>query len=138
MSRDSGVERIRFVGFLNQSALPGLYAAADLFVLPSEEEPWGLIVNEVMAAGLPVIVSDQVGAAADLVECRNTGIIFPCGDICALRSGLETLLSSPELRKTMGMNARKLIRSWDVDACASKFVAAARDQVAMTSGTFKK
>lgn len=136
--RDSGIERIRFVGFLNQSALPGLYAAADFFVLPSEEEPWGLIVNEVMAAGLPVIVSDQVGAAADLVEGRSTGIVYPCGDIGALRSALESLLKSPELRKTMGTNARKLIRSWDVDACATEFVAATRAQVALAPTTLTK
>jgi len=138
LARDSGVKTIRFVGFLNQSALPGLYAASDIFVLPSEEEPWGLIVNEVMAAGLPVVVSDQVGAAADLVEGKSTGVVFPCGDIGALKSALDSLLRSPELRADLGRNARALIRGWDVDVCATAFVAAAGAQVSVPRATVTK
>lgn len=109
--------RARFIGFQNQTELPSLYAASDIFVLPSEEEPWGLVVNEVMAAGLPVVVTDEVGAAPDLVEGKNTGIVYPCGDIDALASALEMMICSESTRLEMGRNAKKLIADWNIDSC---------------------
>ncbi|MEI7993363.1 MAG: glycosyltransferase family 4 protein [Methylococcaceae bacterium] len=117
--------QIRFIGFQNQSQLPKLYAASDIFVLPSHSEPWGLVINEVMAAGLPVIVSSEVGAAPDLVEGKGTGIVFPWGDVQALASAIEMLLKSPTLRLEMGTNARQLINNWNVAMCASGIVEAA-------------
>ena len=62
------LENIFFPGFVNQSELPYIYGASDVFVLPSENEPWGLIVNEVMCAGLPVVIADEVGCVPDLVK----------------------------------------------------------------------
>lgn len=76
--------RVHFAGFRNQSAIPAFYAAADVLVLPSDEETWGLVVNEAMASGLPAIVSYDVGCAPDLVENDITGWTFPTGDITAL------------------------------------------------------
>lgn len=122
---DLGLQQVRFLGFQNQSALPRLFAGSDLFVLPSEEEPWGLALNEVMAAGLPVIVSDEVGAAPDLVQDKGTGIVYRCGDVEALAAALETLLQSEALRVEMGVKARELISHWDVAACATGIVTAA-------------
>lgn len=75
---------VRFEGFKNQSQLPSCYATADVLVLPSESETWGLVVNEAMACGLPAIVSDSVGCAPDLIEEGKTGFTFPCGDANAL------------------------------------------------------
>lgn len=121
-----GVARIRFAGFLNQSAIPGLYAASDLFVLPSASDAWGLSVNEAMAAGLPVIVSDQVGASPDLVKGKKTGFVYPCGDVAALSQALAHLLESLELRRALGRNAERLISDWDADVCAKQIVEAAR------------
>lgn len=120
-----GLERVRFVGFQNQSALPALYAASDIFVLPSDEEPWGLVINEVMAAGLPVIVSDEVGAAPDLVSGAGTGIVYPIGDVEALSKALASLLQSEKLRLDMGAKGRELIRDWGVSACVQGTVTAA-------------
>ena len=72
---------VTLTGFLNQSEMPKAYAAADCLVLPSDAgETWGLVVNEAMASGLPAIVSDQVGCAADLIEPTITGDIFPMSD----------------------------------------------------------
>lgn len=105
---------VRFLGFKNQSELPEIYAASDIFVLPAESEPWGLVVNEAMAAGLPIIVTDDVGAAPDLVEGKNTGFVYPVGDICKLAEAIDKLLSSPEQASLMGTNAKKLIKNWDV------------------------
>ncbi len=76
--------KIHFAGFRNQNNLPAFYAAADLLVLPSEEETWGLVVNETMACGLPAIVSEDVGCAPDLIDVDFTGWTFPTGDVTAL------------------------------------------------------
>ena len=80
--------RARCLGFQNQADLPRLYAVADTFVLPSEQESWGLTVNEALATGLPVVVSDRTGCAADLVTPGQTGEVFPTRDVAALARAL--------------------------------------------------
>jgi len=83
-----------FHGFLNQSALPETYAAADMLVLPSDtRETWGLVVNEAMACGLPAVVSDAVGCGPDLVEEGATGAVFPLGDVAGLADAIERTLA---------------------------------------------
>lgn len=121
----AGEERVHFLGFRNQGELPRIFAAGDAFVLPSENEPWGLVVNEAMASGLPVIVSDDVGAAPDLVANTGAGMVYPCGDIRALAECLATILGNEELRAQMAVRASEVIRSWDVDFTADAIVAAA-------------
>ena len=64
-----------FGGFVNQAELPSVYAASDVFVLPAENEPWGLIVNEVLCAGVPVIVAAEVGCVPDLVHDGQNGVL---------------------------------------------------------------
>jgi len=73
--------RITFAGFLNQRELSHAYAAADFLCLPSRFEAWGLVCNEAMHFGLPIVVSDRVGAAPDLVEGQGTGWVFRSGDV---------------------------------------------------------
>lgn len=76
---------VSMLGFHNQSEIAAVYAAADVLVLPSDErETWGLVVNEAMATGLPVIASDRVGCVPDLVLDGQTGATFRCGDIVGL------------------------------------------------------
>jgi glycosyltransferase involved in cell wall biosynthesis len=77
---------VRCLGFINQADLPSWYASGDMLVLPSEKEPWGLVVNEGMACGLIPVVSDAVGCAPDLVD--GIGEIFPVGDVGGLSSAL--------------------------------------------------
>jgi glycosyltransferase involved in cell wall biosynthesis len=115
-ARSRRLDEVRFVGFKNQSELPAYYDLCDLFVLPSDSEPWGLVVNEVMNAGKPVVVSDGVGAARDLVPHGRTGCVFPVGDIGALAKHLRVLIEQPELRRRMGANARALVDEWGIDA----------------------
>jgi glycosyltransferase involved in cell wall biosynthesis len=92
-ARASGVPAI-FHGFVNQSELPAVYAAADVIVLPSDGlETWGLAVNEAMACGLPAVVSDAVGCGPDLVEQGVTGAVFPVGRADLLASAMETAIS---------------------------------------------
>ena len=116
LARTEGLGDIRFLGFRNQSELPPLFALADVFVLPSKHEPWGLIVNEAMAAGCPVIVSSDVGAAPDLVHDGVTGYTFPVGDIVALTGALAKVLKSPDTSRTMGAAAAERVASWSLDA----------------------
>ncbi len=120
-----GGQRIRFLGFRNQSQLPLIFAASDVFVLPGDTESWGLVINEVMAAGIPVVVSNEIGAAPDLVQGRDTGIVFPCGNIDELAQAIRRLLADRPLRDQMSANATSLISHWDVDECAAGIVNAA-------------
>jgi len=80
-------DRTVVTGFINQSDIPSYYHAADILVLPSEIEAWGLVVNEAMAAGTLPIVSDRVGCAPDLV--RDVGEVFRCGDVIDLANALS-------------------------------------------------
>ena len=107
----SGVEGIRFLGFRNQSELPGFFDLSTVFVLPSRHEAWGLITNEAMAAGLPVIVSDDVGCAVDLVRNGENGYVYPLGDIAALRDALAATLA-PDRRESMGQRGREILSRW--------------------------
>lgn len=112
---DRHVRNVIFAGFRNQTELPDFYASADVFVLPSSHEPWGLVVNEAMCFGLPVIASDQVGSAYDLVHEGVNGFVYPTGDIAALSAGLGSLLRDAALRRRMGAESRGLIRNWGID-----------------------
>jgi len=103
---------IVFPGFLNQSELPRVFAACDLFVLPSEEEPWGLIVNEAMAAGLPIVASREVGAVADLVRDGDNGHVFEAGDVAGLADALRPIVTDPERRAAMADRSRAIIEGW--------------------------
>ncbi|MGH2808636.1 MAG: glycosyltransferase family 4 protein [Actinomycetota bacterium] len=109
---EAGATNVSFLGFLNQSQIGTAYKAADLFALPSDFEPWGLVVNEAMNFGLPVVISDEVGCAADLVEGRGTGAVFPKGDAEALGDVLRRLLAEPLRLAGMGEKARSVISSW--------------------------
>lgn len=105
-------ERVRFLGFVNQSQLPSVYCAADLFVLPSLFEPFGLVVNEAMLCGLPVVVSDHVGAKFDLVHPDENGYVFPAGDVEALATIFQQILPDPQKRARMGSEARRRMETW--------------------------
>jgi len=117
-------DRVRFLGFLNQSQLPSAYCAADLFVLPSLFEPFGLVVNEAMLCGLPVAVSDRVGARFDLVRPDENGFVFPAGNVEALAAILRQILQDPERRAHMGAAARHRMETWSPREYADSFVRA--------------
>jgi glycosyltransferase involved in cell wall biosynthesis len=90
-----------FLGFRNQSELPRLYAASDVLALTSEQETWGLVVNEAAACGTPAIVVDEAGCSADIVVPGQTGMVYPSGDIPALSRAIQDmalLASSEDLR----------------------------------------
>ncbi len=105
-------DSIRFLGFKNQSELPDYYALADILVLPSERENWGLVVNEAMNADCAIIVSDQVGCAVDLVQEGANGYIYPARDVTILSHYLSQLTSNPERCEKMKIKSSEIISTW--------------------------
>jgi glycosyltransferase involved in cell wall biosynthesis len=81
--------RVRFLGFSNQSQLPAVYTSSDVMVLPSKYEPFAVVVNEAMCCGCPVIASDRVGAARDLIAPVKPEFIYRCGELNALAAILK-------------------------------------------------
>jgi glycosyltransferase involved in cell wall biosynthesis len=111
-------------GFLNQTQLGVAYSAADVFVLASLREPWGLVVNEAMHFSLPVLVSSQVGSGLDLVVDGANGSIFPAGADRQLAAHLQELAGSPELAERRGAHSREIIERWNVAATVDGIVRA--------------
>jgi glycosyltransferase involved in cell wall biosynthesis len=112
LAQQPGLEDVRFAGFRNQSELPRFFQLADVFVLPSRHEPWGLIVNEAMACGCPAIVSTDVGCHADLITDGVEGCVYPVGNIPALTQALRRVFSSPGSAAAMGQAAQRRINTW--------------------------
>jgi glycosyltransferase involved in cell wall biosynthesis len=104
---------VHFLGFKNQTELPRYYDLCDLFVLPSSYEPWGLVLNEAMACGRPVLASDAVGAARDLVQPGVTGWLYPAGDSRELELALEEALADPALLAQAGRAAQAHVQAFD-------------------------
>ncbi len=119
-----GTKRVVRTGFLNQTELPRAYAAADIFVLPSRSEPWGLVVNEAMNFGLPVVVSDGVGCAEDLVEHGANGFVFAHDDTESLAEALRILVRDGDLRASFGARSRQVVKRYNIARCASGIVEA--------------
>jgi glycosyltransferase involved in cell wall biosynthesis len=113
--------------------LRNFYAAADVLVLPSIptptfREPWGLVVNEAMNRGLPVIASDAVGAAAGgLVRDGHNGVVVPAGDAPALAAALRALAGDPSLRTRLGEAGREDVSAYTPGAWAEGFSRALAD-----------
>lgn len=115
---------VTHAGGVSREELPALYSAADVLVLPSLptatfREPWGLVCNEAMHQGTPVIASDAVGAAAGgLVLDGRTGFVVPAGDPVALRARIEALAATPALGERLGAAAREHVAAYTPHAWA--------------------
>lgn len=111
------LNKVKFLGFKNQNELVDLYAISDIFVLPSVNETWGLVINEAMNSGCAIVASDKVGAAADLIKPKINGYIFKSKDIPELICAIEFCLRDNNYIK-MGQESSKLIKSFSIDSCA--------------------
>ncbi|MGL4463609.1 MAG: glycosyltransferase family 4 protein [Planctomycetia bacterium] len=130
MQTESARRRTQWIGREPNDAALARYGAADLFVLPSQYEPWGLVVNEAMAGGLPVVAHRHCGAALDLVDDGRTGRLLDELSVDALTSTLAPLVDDPGTLKAMGVAARERVRRWSFAATVDGFleaVDAARD-----------
>lgn len=105
-------DRVRFLGFVNQSELPSVYTASDLMVLPSEYEPFGVVVNEAMCCSCPVMASDCVGAARDLIVPVHADFVFPVGDIECLAKSLRQSLQEREKLRQIGEAFFRHVQTW--------------------------
>jgi glycosyltransferase involved in cell wall biosynthesis len=109
---------VRTLGQIDRNELPPFYSAADVLVLPSIatatfREPWGLVCNEAMHQGTPVIASDAVGAAAGgLVVDGRTGLVVPAGDADVLAARLSMLAKAPDLRARLGDQAHAKVAGY--------------------------
>jgi glycosyltransferase involved in cell wall biosynthesis len=113
---------IHFIGFKNQSAMPLTYRMGNIFILPSVVETWGLAVNEAMACGRAVVVSDRVGCAPDLIKRGINGDIFSCDIERELKNILLNYLKNPNELVMMGKNAQKMIEDWSTEVAVKKIV----------------
>ena len=114
-----------FTGFAQREDLAALYALAEALVLPTHSDPWGLVVNEAMACGLPIIVSNVAGCSADLVEDGWNGYVVPPRDVEKLSLAINSLMRQPELRQRMSTHSSERIRNYSPEACAEGLAAAA-------------
>jgi glycosyltransferase involved in cell wall biosynthesis len=110
---------VRLVGHQQRDDLVDRYAEADAFVFPSVSDPWGLVLNEAMAAGLPVVASSAAGAVADLVEHGRNGLVVVPWDAGALATALSSLLAEPSERLKMGRESAAIIERFTPEAWAA-------------------
>jgi len=121
---------VHFTGFVNQSEIAEAYVVADVFALASKEhETWGLVVNEAMAAGLPVVVTRTVGSSTDLVDDGMNGYVVEPGDIAALTRALGLLVADPDLRAMFSARSRVKIEAWTPRHAADGVLEAVADAV---------
>ncbi|MGH3126888.1 MAG: glycosyltransferase [Gaiellaceae bacterium] len=128
LARDLGV-RLVFVGDVEWEHVVRLYVAADVFALLSEREPWAVVVNEAAACGLPLVLSDRVGAAHDLLRDGENGSLVAAGDVPAAAAALRELTASPELRNAQGARSRELARDWGYGPSVEGFLEAVREAI---------
>jgi glycosyltransferase involved in cell wall biosynthesis len=114
---------VHFAGFVHRDELAGYYGLAECFVFPTHSDPWGLVVNEAMACGLPVICSRVAGCAADLV--RGNGRIVKEQDVRQLAMAMHEIATDAELRQRMSRESRELIQKYSPQACAAGLAEAA-------------
>lgn len=93
-ARSAGVRTVQ-LGFRNQTEMPAAYAAADMLALTSDSETWGLVANEALACGVPIVISDACGCASDLAADKTAGCIFSVGNIHALAAALKDVIETP-------------------------------------------
>jgi glycosyltransferase involved in cell wall biosynthesis len=105
------------------------YAAADVFALLSEREPWAVVVNEAAACGLPLVLSEQVGAAHDLLRHGVNGTLVAAGDVAAAARALRELAADASLREEQGASSRELAQDWGYGPSVEAFLAAVREAV---------
>ena len=130
--------RVHFAGAASYEDIPRYFAFASAFVLASRSEPWGLVVNEAMCAGLPVLVSEACGSSADLVVEGVNGFVFAADDVESLAARMGALASGQPDVSGMGRSGREMIQEWSltryvdrVRAVAALALAVPREKAAL-------
>jgi glycosyltransferase involved in cell wall biosynthesis len=110
---------IQCAGFIQREQLASYYALAEVFVFPSHTDTWGLVVNEAMACGLPVISSDAAGCTEDLVQDRWNGRVVGRGNVTQIAAAMEELARDSAVRAQMGNHSKERILGYSPEACAA-------------------
>ena len=118
--------KVHCVDFLQREDLASVYGHAEALVLPTHSDPWGLVVNEAMACGLPIIATNAAGCARDLVEDSVNGFVVRPGDVAGLTSAMSRLARDARRRMEMSSRSRERIQSYSPEACASGIAEAAK------------
>jgi glycosyltransferase involved in cell wall biosynthesis len=121
-ARDIYPGGVQFAGFIQRDDLATYYALAECLVMPTHTDPWGLVVNEAMACGLPVICTNVAGCASDLVH--ENGILVEPADVTQLAAAMHHIASDSKLRQSMSERSVDLIQNFSPEACASGFAEA--------------
>jgi glycosyltransferase involved in cell wall biosynthesis len=117
---------IRFVGFAQREQLPNYYALSEILILPTYSDTWGLVVNEGMACGLPIILSQAAGCADDLVTEGWNGHLIPAEDVDALAAAMHRLASQPANCAEMGIHSLKRVAEYSPDNWSKGMVGVAK------------
>jgi len=115
---------VKFCGFVQREEILELYALADALVFPTHSDPWGLVVNEAMSCGLPIIASEVAGCVSDLVENNWNGFVVPSRSVEDLARAMQTMANQPELAEKMGFHSIQRIRSHTPELWAQGLVEA--------------
>ena len=114
-----------FPGFAQRDQLAAFYALAEALVFPTCSDPWGLVVNEAMACGLPIIATDIAGCTADLVQNGQNGYVVPAAHVDKLAEAMAAFARDPQLASRMGELSARLIQDFSPESCAAGLAAAA-------------
>jgi len=114
--------RVHYEGFQAPERLPEYFSRSDVFILPSRYDGWGVVINQALAAGLPIITSDAAGAGLDLVENGVNGLRVVAGDVNLLYRAMETLALNPDIARQWGARSRKMAHDITPEAGAKKWV----------------
>jgi glycosyltransferase involved in cell wall biosynthesis len=117
---------VKFVGFVQREELPYYYALSEACVLPTHSDPWGLVVNEAMACGLPIIVTDVAGCAMDLVEDRWNGFVTSACHPDGLAHAMESLVNNQDMKSIMSQHSQERILRYSPQSCAAGIASAVR------------
>ena len=100
--------KVRFTGFVNQSSLAKYFVLGDIFVFPSEREPYGLIASEVLSAGLPIVAADNIGAVGAAIQPEVNALLYPSGDTNSLAGCIDQLLTNPQLLQDLSAGSKAI------------------------------
>ncbi len=123
-AKEKKLKNVEFYGYKKEEQIPDFYSIADIYVLPSEEDRSPKALNEAMNFSLPIITTDKVATARDLIKEGQNGFIFKSGDITSLRKHLITLIKNADLRKKMGKKSLEIVSKWNFNEDVKSIIAA--------------
>ena len=117
---DGELKNVHLVGFISNELTTQYYQAADLFVLPTRYDVWGLVVNESLANGVPVITTKECTAGVELIDNNKNGILIPTEDSTALKMAINLILQRDDLKRQMAKSTIEAIKSYTIEAMVEK------------------